>query len=232
MPVQPVTSRSSNAGGRETRRLLTRTAERLFAEQGIDAVSLRQIGTAAGTRNSGAVAYHFGDKEGLIRAIIDDRQGQIDKRVRELLAELEREGTYDDLSAVCEAGIRPAVEEVGESGYYFRFLAQLDRHPQVIPDLQAGDAFKSMRKILKLQDEAARRHLPAELVEHRRRFATHLVFAALADLEAANAGSEANELVLVDLIGCVVALYSAPAFAQAPAAPATTGPKATGRRRR
>src|SRR6478752_4721362 len=103
MPVQPVESRSSNAGGRETRRALIRTAERLFAESGIDAVSLRQIGAAAGTRNSGAVAYHFGDKEGLIRAIIDDRQGQIDKRVRELLGELERQERLDDLPAVCEA---------------------------------------------------------------------------------------------------------------------------------
>jgi AcrR family transcriptional regulator len=216
MPVQPVAPRSSNAGGRETRRLLIRTAERLFAESGIDAVSLRQIGAAAGTRNSGAVAYHFGDKEGLIRAIIDDRQGQIDKRVRVLLAELERDGRLDDLQAVCDAGIRPAVEAIGQSGYYFRFLAQLDRHPHLIPDLQAGDAFKSMRRILKLQDEAARRHLPAELVEHRRRFATHLVFAALADLEAADAGQEANDLVTADLIGCVVALYSAPAFAPTP----------------
>jgi AcrR family transcriptional regulator len=212
MPVQPVAPRSSNAGGRETRRLLVRTAEQLFAESGIDAVSLRQIGAAAGTRNSGAVAYHFGDKEGLIRAIIDDRQGQIDKRVRALLAELERDGRLDDLEAVCDAGIRPAVEEIGQSGYYFRFLAQLDRHPHLIPDLQAGDAFKSMRRILKLQDEAARRHLPAELVEHRRRFATHLVFAALADLEEADAGPEANAVVMADLVGCVVALYSAPAF--------------------
>jgi AcrR family transcriptional regulator len=218
VPVQPVSSRSSNASGRETRLLLVRTAERLFAERGIDAVSLRQIGAAAGTRNSGAVAYYFGDKAGLIRAIIDDRQAQIDKRVRPLLAELEREGRLDDLRAVSEAGIRPAVEEIGESGYYFRFLAQLDRHPEAIADLQAGDAFKSMRRILKLQDEAARRDLPAALVEHRRRFATHLVFAALADLEAAHAGPDANEVVMSDLIGCVVALYSAPAFTQTPEA--------------
>jgi len=230
--VQPVVPRSSNAGGRETRRLLLRTAERLFAQQGIDAVSLRQIAAAAKMRNTGAVAYHFGDKAGLIRAIIDDRQAQIDKGVRRQLAELEQQGRLDDLRAVCEAGIQPAVEEIPESGHYFRFLAQLDRHPQAIPELQASDAFKSMMRILKLQDEAARRHLPAALVEHRRRFATHLVFAALADLEAANAGREANEVVMADLIGCVAALYSAPAWTPKPEAFQPSVPATRSRRRK
>src|SRR5207245_2087378 len=104
-------------------------------------------------------------------------------------------------------------------GYYFRFLAQLDRHPQAVAELQAGDAFKSMRRITELQDEAARRHLPAALVELRRRLATHLVFAALADLEG---GREATGVVVSDLIGCVVALYSAPAFTHEPEAVAAT----------
>ena len=43
-------------------------------------MSLRQIGTAAGMRMAGTVAYHFGDKDGLIRAIIEDRDRPIDER--------------------------------------------------------------------------------------------------------------------------------------------------------
>ncbi len=207
--VQPEAPRSTNASGRETRKLLIRTAERLFAEQGIDAVSLRQISAAAGMRMSGAVAYHFGDKAGLIRAIIDDRTARSDERLRPLLAELERQGRLDDLRAITEVAIRPAVAELGETGYYYRFLAQLDRHPQTLPDLQASDTFRSTRRIIALQGEAAQRHLPPQLVEQRRRLVTHLVLAAFADLEGT--GREPDEVRVSDLIDCVVALFSTPA---------------------
>jgi|SRR5690606_17931735 AcrR family transcriptional regulator len=48
-------------------------AQQLFAERGIDAVSLREIATAAGHANNSAVQYHFQSKEGLIQAIFDLR---------------------------------------------------------------------------------------------------------------------------------------------------------------
>jgi len=207
--VKAAASRAGNASGRETRRLLIRTAERLFAEQGIDAVSLRQISAVAGLRMSGAVAYHFGDKAGLIRAIIEDRSLRDDERRRPVLAELERQGRVHDLRALAEAGIRPAVEEMGETGYYFRFLAQLDRHPDVLADLRAGGAFRSTLRVVELQDEAARDHLPPKILENRRRLATHLVIAALADLEA-HTGRDVDEVVVSDLIDCVAALYATP----------------------
>lgn len=57
----------------ESRELLLRTAERLFAEHGIAAVSLRQINREAGQRNHSAVHYHFGDKMGLLQALCDER---------------------------------------------------------------------------------------------------------------------------------------------------------------
>jgi AcrR family transcriptional regulator len=181
--AQAAPSRSRNAGGRETQQLLMRTAERLFAEQGIDAVSLRQISAAAGMRMSGAVAYHFGDKAGLIRAIIEDRTAREDELRRPLLDELERQDRAKDLRALAEAGIRPALEQMGETGYYYRFLAQLDRRPHELSDLRESGAFRStLRDLLKLQDEAARDHLPAVILDHRRRLATHLAISALADL--------------------------------------------------
>ena len=211
---QPDAFRSTNASGRERRRLLIRTGERLFAEQGIDAVSLRRISVAAGMRMSSGVAYHFGDKAGLIRAIIDDRSVRIDSRCRELLVELERQGRLDDLRAVTEATIRAAVAELGETGYFFRFLAQLDRRPQALSELQANDAFgPAAGRVIELQDRAARRHLPPPLAEHRTRLVTHLVLAALADLEV-NAGRDAEEVLVLDLIDCVVGVYSTPASEQ------------------
>lgn len=50
---------------------LLHVAIRLFAEKGIDAVSMRAINTAAGSKNKSAVHYHFGNKLGIVEAIFD-----------------------------------------------------------------------------------------------------------------------------------------------------------------
>lgn len=49
---------------------LITAAERLFAERGIDGVSLREITREASQRNTTALQYHFGDRDGLVRAIV------------------------------------------------------------------------------------------------------------------------------------------------------------------
>lgn len=43
----------------------------LFSEQGIHGVSMRNINTLSGTKNSGAAHYHFGNKLGLIKALLE-----------------------------------------------------------------------------------------------------------------------------------------------------------------
>jgi AcrR family transcriptional regulator len=69
------------------RRQLLDTALRLFAEQGIAAVSLREIRLAAKQRNAGALHYHFGSKEGLLRALLERELPPVVARRRVLLAE-------------------------------------------------------------------------------------------------------------------------------------------------
>jgi AcrR family transcriptional regulator len=68
-----------HARGQNTRELLLQTAERLFAELGIAAVSLRDIGGAAGQKNNAVVYYHFGNKENLVKAIVLYRVQEIRK---------------------------------------------------------------------------------------------------------------------------------------------------------
>ena len=46
-------------------------ALRLFAQQGVEAVSLRTINTEAGSKNKSAVQYHFGSKLGILEAIFE-----------------------------------------------------------------------------------------------------------------------------------------------------------------
>lgn len=50
----------------------------LFAEHGLNGVSLREITRAAGQRNATALQYHFQNRDGLVRAIVEcgaDRVG-------------------------------------------------------------------------------------------------------------------------------------------------------------
>lgn len=52
-------------------------AERLFAERGIDGVSLREITRAARQRNTTALQYHFGDRDGLLRALVEKHMDDV-----------------------------------------------------------------------------------------------------------------------------------------------------------
>ena len=53
----------------ETRRRIIDTAERLFAERGVEITSLVEIAKAAGQKNRSALQYHFTNKEGLLNAV-------------------------------------------------------------------------------------------------------------------------------------------------------------------
>jgi len=56
--------------GESTRQTILLTAMRLYAENGVDGVSLRTISARSGTRNSAAAHYHFGNRIGVIEAIV------------------------------------------------------------------------------------------------------------------------------------------------------------------
>jgi TetR/AcrR family transcriptional regulator len=51
-------------------KLLLQAAQRLFAQKGLDGVSVREIADAANV-HFGLIRYHFGNKEGLYRACIE-----------------------------------------------------------------------------------------------------------------------------------------------------------------
>lgn len=61
-----------DGAGAGTRQLLLTTAESLLLSEPYDEVSVRRICAAAGA-NAAAVHYHFGSKEALVGALIEDR---------------------------------------------------------------------------------------------------------------------------------------------------------------
>ena len=76
--------------GSEARDRILDAAEILFAEQGFEVVSLRQITTQAAV-NLAAVNYYFGSKEGLIMDVLARVVGPINERRLAMLDEAEAE---------------------------------------------------------------------------------------------------------------------------------------------
>ncbi len=123
-----------------TQRQLISAAETLFADRGIDGVSLREITVEAGVRNSTALQYHFGTREGLVRAVLRKHFGGIEVRRDELLDDYERVGD-DDLRTLVAAYVRPLAAKLDDADggrAYLRITAQLVNRP-TFRAREAGD---------------------------------------------------------------------------------------------
>ena len=113
----------------ETRELLLVTAERLFAEHGVAAVSNRQVSEAAGQSNNSAVGYHFGTKEDLVLAVVRRHGEAMERRRLERLAQI---AGSPDLRDWVSCFVRPSTDHLaslGNPSWYARFLAQVVHHP-------------------------------------------------------------------------------------------------------
>lgn len=92
---------------RPTRDHLLDSAELLFATNGIQATSVRDITRAAGT-NLASINYHFGSKEGLVRAVVARRIEPIN-RERYALLDLALSRRKVTLRQVVHAFVAPAI---------------------------------------------------------------------------------------------------------------------------
>jgi AcrR family transcriptional regulator len=122
------------ARGLRTRERLLDAAERLWSERGVDGVSLREIRLAAGQRNSSALQFHFGDREGLLLALTDRHLPKVTAIQEQLYARLVAEGRQDDLVCLVEVMVRPPAEYLrrGPSERaWTRITAQLITRPDI-----------------------------------------------------------------------------------------------------
>ncbi|WP_062270817.1 TetR/AcrR family transcriptional regulator [Endozoicomonas arenosclerae] len=118
-----------------TRDIILDTAERLMAERGIDSVSLNEIVRESKQKNASALQYHFGNKEGLVKAIYDKHKPGIEVRRKELFNQLDDEPSLLDLVEVLAL---PMIEEIDnpDGGMnYLLFLSRI-RYHQVNPQLE------------------------------------------------------------------------------------------------
>ena len=184
--------------------------ERLAAERGLAAMSLREVQAAAGQRNKSAAQYHFGDRRGLIEAIASERMGPINEHRQRLLDDLDDldDGTgVRDLMAVvvvplAEATIRPG-------SCWARFLAQGLADPElsdvVLHSFQAGAYRDTRRRLI-----AAAVAVPDELRERR---VDHAVGVLVMSLAAGAPASIPVPAQIADLVDICTAVIEAPASA-------------------
>ena len=95
----------------DTKTKILDVAEKLFAEIGIQATSIRQIVKEAGV-NVASLHYHFGSKEAVIHQIITRRLQPINEQKVKRLDQLEEKlnGKSPDLEEVLRAFIEPHIQ--------------------------------------------------------------------------------------------------------------------------
>jgi AcrR family transcriptional regulator len=107
--VRQSKSRDSHPGLR-TREKILDAANKLFAERGVEGVSLRELTLKAGV-NIAAVHYHFGSKEGILPELFARSSKSIVKWRLDLLERVRRHPDGRPyLEDVLEAFLRPALQ--------------------------------------------------------------------------------------------------------------------------
>ena len=117
----------------DTRAKLLHTALHLYAREGLHGVSLRRIATEAGSRNSAAMHYHFGDKLGVIQALASMIAEQMALITREIRT---NEPNPDSLHGAFRNALRPLTElpqhcSWGTDAVRFMSLAISENSPEI-----------------------------------------------------------------------------------------------------
>lgn len=167
----------------DTKHRLIRAAERLFAENGLGAVSVRDITRAAGARNESALHYHFGSKEALISAVFADRIHAIDSARMARLAALDASGSAPGLTALMEAAVAPMLEACAEEGgrLYATFLMQITADPRFDVDRLMADLAPESVEAVRARARGLMAGFPAEIRDIRLRRLLTLSIAVMAD---------------------------------------------------
>lgn len=197
----------SYTGTSTARERLVDTARTLFAEEGVDAVSLRAVARQADQRNTNAVQYHFEDRTGLLAAVLEPHHRQVAARRVALLEPL---ASLDDPPArpLADALVRPSAAMLEEPGglAYLRIVAELIDDPPRL--FRFGDAD------LGRWSEIAKRRMPDETYPlHRRLAAIQLCFQELGRRAKAHRRRD-HRLFVSNLTDLVSALLEAEVSAE------------------
>ncbi|WP_028217302.1 TetR/AcrR family transcriptional regulator [Paraburkholderia oxyphila] len=181
--------------GAETRTRLKEEAQRLFALRGLDGVSVQDIISAAGQRNSASLRYYFGNKQELARELIVDGARLIDEDRQARVDRLEAEGGMT-VRAVLGALLMPMFDLADRTGQatYIRMIANLQLNNRAF----LREALENKWNVGYQRCNALLRdllpQLPPAIIDHRLSLVGIYGNAALAAWEASRDGGEPGRL--------------------------------------
>ena len=191
-----------------TQDILVSTAVQLFAERGLDGVSLAEINRSAGQRNATALHYHFGGKDGLVQAIFDKHTERVNALREDMLRELPKSAGLADVVAVLIVPLAEQVRDPDGGIHYLQFLAQLMNNPALS---RGGGMDRRDSPVLREQSrhfEAVLAGVPKEIRSLRMDFAVAMIFNSLAayaaDVAKRGLVEKRHKLVLQQLIAAAV----------------------------
>lgn len=199
-----------------TRERLMRAGEQLFALHGVDRVRVRDINQLAGQRNSSALHYHFGSRDGLVQAILDQHRGPIEEQRIALIDAVEREGRTHDLRAIVETIVVPLASELAtESGRnYLQILPEVVSR-MGLPVGKIPDRFgpRGIRRSLRLA-HGALSELPAVLREERlavgMEFTTYAIARRAHEIDVDTRFRLPEEAFIANVVDMAVGMLAAP----------------------
>lgn len=193
-----------------TRERLLAAAEELYGGQGIDAVSLREIQRASGVKNATALQYHFGDRAGLLTAVLEKHSYDVELRRHALLDRYEAGGDQN-VRALAEALVQPLASKLTESAggcaYLCIYADVMNRRQPILPPGDFEDHGDSIVRWRQLVDPFLDR-TAAQV--HRRLVVIRFVIGELAR-RAATAPHTDDRVFISQLIDLVVAMLTAAA---------------------
>jgi AcrR family transcriptional regulator len=190
-------------GRPSAREKLLDCAERLFAEHGLEGVSLRAINAEAGL-SPAALHYHFGTQKALVEALLERHMPALMERRRQLLDALDDRPEPPTTRDVLSALIQPQVELLVEGGEpalnYMRLIHRLqadgDLDPRFVIQRWPGGIDRLVPQLRK-----ANPSLPLALVQLRLGLAIDVMLSSLAHGPApAGGGLEAHVSALLDFL--------------------------------
>jgi len=189
-----------------TRTALIDAAERLFAANGIDRVSMREISRASGARNAVALQYHFSDRQGIVRAVLSKHIPDVEKQRHRLLDTFESQErpVLRDLSRALVLPSAAKLSDTAGGPEFLQISAELLNRP--VGPITPGPSSSSIERWRGLVEP----YLEADAVRLHRRF-TAIRFCALELGQRAHTGPHRDDrLFASQLVDLVTALLLAP----------------------
>lgn len=201
----------------DTKTKIMDVAEKLFAEKGIDAISMRAIISEAQV-NLAAIHYHFGSKDDLIKAVIHRFVDPVNKQRLRLLDELEGGNAKLEIEPILRAFLSPVIGLASEYPERIkrtmRLVGQLHSDPERFQRI-VGDIFSEVVRRFSAALAQALPELPENELMWRFRFMLGSMFTIVTNssivnkVRQADGSQEEMETLVNYLAGFVAAGFRA-----------------------